>query len=1267
MANEIFYCSRCQTRLLGTQFLEGTAFRVRDQISCENCLGEVIAPLSLEEQQEILLQVKALKDSQVLEELPEVAVNEEEFYELDTPEAAHNPEEFFELDTPEKRAARPARPAGVSSSHAAAEKESSQNRAVLLFLFSLAVIAGLGSYLYLASDPDRPVTVTGEKPFAPYNPTLKTYSGPTPTDPRLEEVRVLLSKAREFIAANPTDLAGQQESFKKAVDAAGPTGMANDTRKEYEQLLQKHRDVVAREFEPLDKETTASVHKEEFKQALDRLEQAKTRYNIGEWKGGVDLRMRNLRTGAWTTLKPLREKAVEAKQKKNDADVKAIVDRVAKWGMPEYSRDLESALGMGSTPAPTPATTDLSAPSEEAKVYEVRWRQAMEHAGQRDYDGAIAVLEKAATGLKEEGVKSTATADQDIVRKIQAIQREALQILSLWTRNDKIPLEFFDDNLNPERAEEPFLRADPEKVEVVKNGAPYPIELAELTARSLVNLIRKKKASLPEADARSAALLCLVEGDIDAARIHWTGPAEAIPYKYWALAPKIAESRSGITEAGKRESIARKTYFAAERGYADLKSRATAVQYYRELLNLYPDTTVVKRRRVRILARRDGAKDYAFLPDDMDVAGTFKSGKTPKFGDGWISNADSDPSRGASNFVNVKFYAFPDVTYQCWAYIGGCCVETFACFYQATDLTFPNPKGGEALKISPGSNNSLPVKHSITFLKPNHAAHGGPKEAKRWEWAEIKLPKYAEAGIKDVRVMTDQKGFGIAFLVVSAARTGPPNETEMKSWLKKPETVTAPTPEEPTPVVAAVVEARDPSLIGHWKLDESGASALDASGRDNSGILVNEPSRVPGKMGGAIALDGKERYVSIPNAELLDKVQEGTYTLTCWFKPNSKPGDANDPAYAVIAKSAAHEGITYNADQKFVMDHVLSTGMVVTAVSGTAFPPGNYYHVAGIVNRGEGSVRIFVNGKLEGSASYTASAAAKDFKNETWKIGIAAPGAPAQRLAADGIVDDVRLYNRAVLQGDLRTIAGIAGGSAPSIVITSPLPGEKFEVGGTVAISATATPADRIAKIEFYSGGTLLATRTSPPFTHTWNKVQGGTYTLTARATDRSGTVYTSAPLTIKVGTQTLYRALNLAGASTRIDGVDFEGKGAKGVSCNGTPVDLKLELTPPPDAALAPLLKSAMVHPLGTSVSLINIPNGPYQVYLYVCAGANPQTYDIAIAGRNVQSKILSGAPGTWQKLGPWAIDATGGLLEIAAKGGEVNFCALEVWKVAK
>ena len=1267
MANEIFYCSRCQIRLFGQQFLEGTAFRVRDQFSCENCLGDIVAPLSLEEQQEILLQVKALKDSQILEDLPEAPmINEEEFFELDTPDQAdHGPDDYFELDTPEKKA-RARAPLPVSSRSAA--REESQNRAVMIFLFCLVGIAALGSFLYYTSAPDiTPTPIGRQAPApAPYNPSLKTYDDrSTMPNPRTAEAKAALEKAREFVKANPADFAGQQEMLKKSVDASEGTPVVQEARREYEDLLQKQKETLAREFGGLDKDTTAAVEKEDFKPAMEKLEQSRTRFNVGEWRGGIDLRIRNLRNVVWKALFPLRDKAVAAKQAKNDAEVKTITDRVAKWGLPEFSRDLANSLGEGASAPVTAPTTDIKPPSNDAKLYETRWRQAMESATQRDYDAALAALDKAAAGLKDEDVKAAVAADNDLLRKLQSAHRDAVQAILSWGRNEKIPLEYLDENLNNERSDDPFLRADNDRIEVARGGAPYPIEISELTARSLANLLRKRKPALSEADGRALALLCLVEGDVDSARQNFTGPQDQIPYKYWSLATKVAESRSGLTEAGKREMAARKLYFTAERGFPYARERANAVQAYRDLLQLYPDTSLVKRRRAQIVARRDSAKEYVFLADDFDVAGTFKSGKQPKFGECWTSNSDSDPRSGVYNYVNVKFYALPDVTYQCWAYVGGCCAEVLGATYQATDLTYT--KGSEVLKIEPGGNNALGIRHTVSFLKPSHAAHGGPKEAKLWHWAELKLPKYAQPGVKDIRLMTDQKAFSVAFMLVSAARSGPPSESEMKTWIRKPEAVTAPE-EKPAAVeaVVAVAETRDASLVGHWKLDEPGAAALDASGKDNSGVLVSEPSRVPGKFGGAVAFDGKERYVGIPNSEILDNVQEGSYTLACWFKPNTKPGDPNDAAYAVFAKSGQHEGITYNADQKFVMDHILSNNTAVTAVTATAFPPGGYYHVAGVVNRSEGAVRIFVNGKLEGTATFTAGAAAKDFKNETWKLGIAAPGAGPQRLAADGIIDDVRIYTRALQPGDLKSIAGIAGGAPPSIVLTSPLPGEKFDSGATISLAATASPLERVAKLEFYAGGTLLSSRTTPPFAFTWNKVAGGSYVITARVTDRSGAVTSSAPLTIRVGNPTLYRAFNLGGGAVRVDGVDFEAGNAKGMQCNGTAFDLKSELSPAPDSAVAPLLKRAVVHNLGTSVSLINIPNGAYQVFLYVCAEGVPQVYDLIIAGRVVQSKIHSGPPGTWHKLGPWTIDQSGGVLEVAAKGGEVNFCALEVWRVS-
>jgi hypothetical protein len=1271
VASEFFYCSRCQTRLSGNQFLEGTAFRVRDQVACENCLGEIIAPLSLEEQQEILLQVKALKDSQVMEELPlapSEAINQEEFFELDSPEEQTGTDDFFELDTPEKRVARTRKAVPVTSKSEAVEE--SQNRAVVVFLVCLIGIAALGGFLYYNSGADVAPTSGAERPDKPsYSYTPRTY-GSTATDPRAEEAKALLAKAADFAKANPMDFAGQEEAYKKAVDFAVGSSWGPDAKREYDGVLQRHKDLLAKEFEAIDKEIEMYSAKEDFKAAVDRLDQAKPKYNVGEWRGGIDLRTRNLKNSIWKVLLPLRDKALEAKKAKKDAEVKAIVDRVGKWGMSEYTRDLENALGGGLdvTPSTTKPATDVTpASSELSRTYEPRWRQAMEQATLRNFEGALAALDKAGADLKEADAKAAAAADKEIVTKVQALYKDALQVISLWKRNDKIPLESYDENMSTVRSEDPFIRLDGDRVEVARAGTVFAIEVSELTARSLTHLYGKSKPSLSESEAKTAALFCLIEGELEPARQAWTGPADQIPYKYWALASRIGEARNSTSDANKRELAARRTYFAAEQGYADVKSRATAVQNYRELLTLFPGTAIVERHRAQINARKDNAKEYVFLTDDMEGAGTFnRSGKQPKYGECWTSTADSNPALGARNYVNVKFYAFQDVTYYCYAYVGACCQETFAAYYQATDLTFQ--KGGEVLKLDPGSNASLPLRNSITFLKKFHVEHGGPKEAKTWQWAELKLPKYAQSGIKDVRVMTDQKGYSVAFIVVSAARSSPPNEAEMRSWVKKPEAL-AVVEEKPStsPDATPAVEARDPSLVGHWKLDEVGATAIDTSGRDNSGVLINEPSRVPGKSGGAIALDGKDRYVGIPNSEVLDKLQEGTFTVAAWFKPNSKPGDPMDSSYAIFAKSPSHEGISYNSDQKFVMDHILANGTIVSAVSSTAFPPGNYYHVAGVVSRSEGSVRIYVNGNQVGAGSFTPSAAAKDFKNETWKIGIAAPSGGAQRWSADGIVDDVRAYNRALQAADLKTIAGIAGGAAPAVVFTSPLPGEKFDLNATVNIVVSVSPSDRISKVEFYAGSTLLGKRSDPPFTFSWAKVAGGTYQLSAKAYDRSGTVFAATPLTIKVGNTSLYRALNFGGPAMRVGDVDYEGQGAKKVSIIGSPVKLNLELTPPPDASLAPLLKGGVVQPLGTSVSLIEIPNGTYQIYLYVCAGMTPQTYDLQIAGRVVQSKIQSGAPGTWAKLGPWTVDASGGLLEIAAKGGEINFCALEVWRVAK
>jgi hypothetical protein len=108
------------------------------------------------------------------------------------------------------------------------------------------------------------------------------------------------------------------------------------------------------------------------------------------------------------------------------------------------------------------------------------------------------------------------------------------------------------------------------------------------------------------------------------------------------------------------------------------------------------------------------------------------------------------------------------------------------------------------------------------------------------------------------------------------------------------------------------------------------------------------------------------------------------------------------------------------------------------------------------------------------------------------------------------------------------------------------------------------------------------------------------------------------------------------------------------------------VEFTPPPEGRGA-LLRTAVLHPLGTNVSIISIPNGTYQIHLTIVEEKEAQIFDLSIEGRVVQPKLSTIGPGAWRRLGPWTVDVTDGLLDVTARGAGVLFAALEVWSVGK
>ena len=105
---------------------------------------------------------------------------------------------------------------------------------------------------------------------------------------------------------------------------------------------------------------------------------------------------------------------------------------------------------------------------------------------------------------------------------------------------------------------------------------------------------------------------------------------------------------------------------------------------------------------------------------------------------------------------------------------------------------------------------------------------------------------------------------------------------------------------------------------------------------------------------------------------------------------------------------------------------------------------------------------------------------------------------------------------------DLGTCSGGGGNQPPTAALTAPANGATFTAGANITITANAADSDgTVAKVEFFRGATSIGSKTSSPWSVTWNNVPAGSYALTAVATDNAGASTTSAAVNITVSAGT--------------------------------------------------------------------------------------------------------------------------------------------------
>ncbi len=312
-----------------------------------------------------------------------------------------------------------------------------------------------------------------------------------------------------------------------------------------------------------------------------------------------------------------------------------------------------------------------------------------------------------------------------------------------------------------------------------------------------------------------------------------------------------------------------------------------------------------------------------------------------------------------------------------------------------------------------------------------------------------------------------------------------------------------------------VFNVSNSGLVAAYGFNEnSGTVVNDNSGNGNNGTLTNGPSwSASGKYGSAISFDGTNDYINVSDANSLDLTNRMTVeawvyatNLTGYKTAICKENGSSNLAYALSPNNSTSGSSNQRPNTR------IRIGSSTSTVTGTNKLSANTWtHLASTY---DGSVlRLYVNGVLASSTNVTGNISVT---TNPLRIG----GSTALSQYFMGMIDEVRIYNRALSQSEIQADmnAPIAPDvTAPTVSIIAPPPGD---ISGTLNVVANASDNIAVVGVQFFLDGINLGSEDlTAPYSFTWNTTmtQNGSHTLTARARDAAGNVATSPNLIVNV------------------------------------------------------------------------------------------------------------------------------------------------------
>jgi formylglycine-generating enzyme required for sulfatase activity/tetratricopeptide (TPR) repeat protein len=248
-------------------------------------------------------------------------------------------------------------------------------------------------------------------------------------------------------------------------------------------------------------------------------------------------------------------------------------------------------------------------------------------------------------------------------------------------------------------------------------------------------------------------------------------------------------------------------------------------------------------------------------------------------------------------------------------------------------------------------------------------------------------------------------------------------------------------------VPASAAAGAGGGLIGHWKFDDGqGRIARDSSGRGNHGQVRGGARWTAGRLGGALEFDGTDGFVSIPNESDFDIT--GRITVAAWIK--------------VAAFTKSFQSIVTKGDRAWRLHRAaesnspgwacsdLSRDQVGDLFGKAAVDDGRWHHVAGVHDGTR--MYLFVDGKVDASARTSPTISVNDYS--------VLIGENAQQTGRHwrGLIDDVRIYDRALTAREIRALCGRTTGAKD---VADRLPPLTIDLGEGVTLELVHVPPGR--------------------------------------------------------------------------------------------------------------------------------------------------------------------------------------------------------------